>query len=317
MTNVTTVAGVLEVELFLRGNISQEVVQDMFTRALAAAVEIPQEFVIKLTASEITQASGLQRRLQETGTNATSSQDNQTKVYEVAYEIIVPEYMDADEIIEKANRIAEPGSKESQMFRQVLLETEGVIGVGKIIAKVPAYKATEEITTATPSTPADEDDNEIWKPLLIGLSIAVVVVVCLVSSAVVIKRKVLASEAGNQLNANVKASGDVEAGWGNLVNDKVEADEPCAAPAPQMVKDNLAVDLDPAKGAALVETPRDVRAATEPVEDSAKKGLELTPETHPSTTDTKRVAQPPLDVKQEHNDRVKADVPLRSSIVQL
>merc|ERR1719440_365111 len=143
MTNVTIVAGVLEVELYQQGNISQDALQGMFKRALAAAVEIPLEFVVKLNVSEINETSGTTRRLQENQsnqTNQTDLHDNQTKVYEVAYEIMVPEYMDADAIIEKANRIAEPGSNESQLFRQVLLETDGVVAVGEIVSKVPAYK---------------------------------------------------------------------------------------------------------------------------------------------------------------------------------
>merc|ERR1712100_878720 len=58
MTNVTIVAGVLEVELYLRGNISQDALQDMFSRALATAVEVPLEFIVKLDVSESEQASG-------------------------------------------------------------------------------------------------------------------------------------------------------------------------------------------------------------------------------------------------------------------
>merc|ERR1719502_37272 len=163
MTNVTIVAGVLEVELYIRGNISQDALQDMFSGALAAAVEIPLEFIVKLNVSESEQASGMKRRLQENQTNQTNSQDNQTKVYDVAYEIIVPDYMNASRIIEKANRIAEPGSNESQLFRQVLLETDGVVGVGRIVSKVSAYKVGDEVTSVAPETPSQDDDDEIWK----------------------------------------------------------------------------------------------------------------------------------------------------------
>merc|ERR1712196_120291 len=114
--------------------------------ALAAAVEIPLEFIVKLNVSESKQASGINRRLQENQTNQTNSHDNQTKVYDVAYEIMVPDYMDADEVIGKANRIAEHGSNESQLFRQILLETAGMVGVGMIVSKVSAYKVGDEVT---------------------------------------------------------------------------------------------------------------------------------------------------------------------------
>merc|ERR1719440_921424 len=180
MTNVTIVAGVLEVELYQQGNISQEALQGMFKGALAAAVEIPFEFVVKLNVSEVKETSGTKRRLQEnqsSQTNQTNLHDNQTKVYEVAYEIMVPEYMDADAIIEKANRIAEPGSNESQLFRQVLLETDGVLGVGSIVSKVSAYKVGHEVTSVAPNTPSqEEDDHEIWKVLGISLGLLFLVV---------------------------------------------------------------------------------------------------------------------------------------------
>merc|ERR1712178_428580 len=86
MTNVTKIAGVLEVEIYVQNNISHEIVQDMFIRAIAAAVEIPIELVTSLIASEIQHTSGAQRRLQDNVTNQTSAMNNHTKMYKVAYE---------------------------------------------------------------------------------------------------------------------------------------------------------------------------------------------------------------------------------------
>jgi len=244
MTNVTIVAGVLEVELYLRGNVSQETLQGMFTGALAAAVEIPLEFIVKLNVSESKQASGIKRRLQENQTNQTNSHDNQTKVYDVAYEIMVPDYMDADDIVEKANRIAEPGSNESRLFRQTLLETDGVVGVGKIVSKVSAYKVGDRLTSVAPNTPSQEDDDdEIWKVLVISLSTAFVVVACLAYSAILIKRKYDAK------------SGDIEDGLDLVTrsrsttvvtDEKVVTDEPRAAEAPQAVQETPASTPAPA-----------------------------------------------------------------------
>merc|ERR1719454_2654480 len=197
MTNVTIVAGVLEVELYLRGNISQEALQGMFAGALAAAVEIPLEFIVKLNVYESKKASGIKRRLQENQTNQTNSHDNQTNVYDVAYEITVPGYMDADDIIEKANRIAVPGSNESRLFRQTLLEADGVVGVGRIVSKVSAYKVGDELTSVAPDTPSQEDDDdEIWKVLVISLS-GLVAVICLAYSGIYMKRKYYNAKAGD------------------------------------------------------------------------------------------------------------------------
>jgi hypothetical protein len=191
MTNATRIAGVFEVEIYVQGNISKEAVQDMFARAIAAALAAPIELVVSLTASELEQSSGAQRRLQDNTTNQTGFHNNQTKLYEVAYEIIVPDSMDVSEIIEKANRIAEAGSAESQLFRQVLLSTNGVVGVGKIVGKVPAYiKAPVE--DVPPSTEEDEDSKN-WTAVLIGASVFVLIVSCMVTTFVLIRRKMAAT----------------------------------------------------------------------------------------------------------------------------
>merc|ERR1712100_1017763 len=265
-----------------QGNISQDTLQDMFKRALAAAVEVPLEFVVKLNVSdlgevsEIEEASGVKpfaRRLRGENEKRESQSeqasidvsDNQTKLYDVAYEIMVPEYMDADAIIEKANRIAEPGSNESQLFRQVLLETDGVIGVGKIVSKVSAYKVGEEATTEAPSKPTlEDDDDETWKAWLIGLSVAFVVVVCGVSSVILIKRKVFPVEAGNAHNAK---AGDIEDGRRDLDNEKVVTNEPRAAQAPEAVREIPAPVPLPVKNSAASQAVENTPSVEETVEE--------------------------------------------------
>merc|ERR1712118_159420 len=106
----------------------------MFKRAIAAAVGLPVEFVVKLEVSEINRSSEINVSLSGINDTAQANPSSgtrrlaaiQTKWYEVAYEVIVPSYMDADAIVEKANRIAVLGSEESNLFRDVLMATEGV-----------------------------------------------------------------------------------------------------------------------------------------------------------------------------------------------
>jgi hypothetical protein len=192
MTNATRVAGVLEVETYVQGNISQEVIQDMFTRALATAVGVPIELIVSLTATEIQNSSGSQRRLQDDETNLTSSPGYEIKLYEVAYEIVVPGSMDANEVMQKADMIAEAGSAESQLFRQVLLSTNGIVGVGKIVSKVPAHTVVE-VTTQAPTT--EEDDGASWVSVLIGAVAFVLGVSCLVTTGILVKRRMASEEA--------------------------------------------------------------------------------------------------------------------------
>merc|ERR1712232_762824 len=70
-------------------------------------------------------------------------------VYEVSYKVLPPDSMDADVVAERANRIAQMDSDESEAFRQVLGSTDGVSQVGQIIPKVPAYIVQETTTTTT------------------------------------------------------------------------------------------------------------------------------------------------------------------------
>lgn len=57
--------------------------------------------------------------------------------------------MDAETIAEMVNRISQPDSDESDVFRKVLSSTSGVTQVGKIIPKVPAYIIQETIMTTS------------------------------------------------------------------------------------------------------------------------------------------------------------------------
>jgi len=170
--------------------------------------------------------------------------------------------MNADATVEKANRIAVPGSDESQLFRDVLMATEGVERVGDIASKVPASKVG--VTTAAPSSPADEDSKS-WKSVVIGLSVAVVIITCLIVSAVLYKRKVASSEAERDTLA-----GDIENGQldavnppSQAVNDKVEETKPIKEVNPMLIdtpsediKDKVVETRKPGKEvkAPLVDT---------------------------------------------------------------
>merc|ERR1719359_24448 len=132
----------------------------------------------------------------------------------------------------------------------------------------------------------------------------------MVSSAVIIKRKVFPTEAGNPPDS--KATGDIEDGRSNFVTEKVVTDEPRAAPVPQATKeDYVAAAPELVKDTTVPETPRE---ATEPV---AKKDPKLVHETKPAKIEAKSVAPPPCgEVQNAHKD--SSDTPLRkSTIVQL
>merc|ERR1711977_283231 len=166
------IAGVLEVEIDVEYKLEQEVVEDMFKRALAASLDVPLINVLKTTATEMSTVPA-SRRLQSLNTTR----------YEVAYEVMVPSHMDVDEVIQKANRIAEPGSAESNLFRQVLTATDGVAQVRQIVAKVPAGRV--EITTPSP----ESEEEKSWTGLVVGGILVLLLMVFVVTGAVMYKFK--------------------------------------------------------------------------------------------------------------------------------
>lgn len=162
-------SGVLEVEMDVIGNIAPEALEKLFKKGIAAAIGVPMELVVNITVSEVvsttpagsvanmtqtaasarTAASGPQRRLRSSST--------QTKRYEVKYEVVVPETMDADAVIVKANKIAVRGSPESASFREELTKDSSVAAVGRIAIVEAAAKTKvgdqgdQEYNSAIPS----------------------------------------------------------------------------------------------------------------------------------------------------------------------
>jgi hypothetical protein len=138
----------MEVEIDVEGAIAQEVVEDMFRKGIADALGIPVANVVELTVIEIVQDAG-SRRLQST----------QKKLYEVSYEVLPPENIDAKVIEDRANRITTSSTYEAEVFQQVLEETSGVAQVSQITSKVPAYQFEEAVTT-TPLPPKNTVTQE-------------------------------------------------------------------------------------------------------------------------------------------------------------
>lgn len=149
----------------------------MFRRGIANALNISIDHVVKLTASEIQQGSRL-RRLQSL----------QTKRYEVSYEVSLPSSTDLDVLVAKLNRIAKSGTMESQVFRQVLTDTEGVAKVGQIVSKIAAHTVDDKIATTSPVDDG-KDEKKSWVAIVIGSIVIAVAAGCVGTGAVMIKRK--------------------------------------------------------------------------------------------------------------------------------
>merc|ERR1719440_1995585 len=157
---VTKVAGTIEVEIDVEGVIAQEVVEDMFRKGIADALGIPIANVVELTVVEIIPDKG-SRRLQST----------QKKLYEVSYEVLPPENVDAKVIEDRANRITTSSTYEANVFQQVVEETSGVAQVTQITSKVAAYQFEEAVTTAplAPNTTVTQEKDSGAIGIAIGI----------------------------------------------------------------------------------------------------------------------------------------------------
>merc|ERR1719380_124930 len=159
------IAGTLEVVLDVHGELTQEIGEDVFKRAIAGSLEVPLANVVKLSVSETVHGA---RRLSAV----------MTKNCTVAYEVIVPSSMVIDGLIERANRIAVSGS----VFRQVLIATDGVQQVRQISEKVPAHKSVDEIPSQT-----EADKN--WKAWSLIAGSICWIILCLASIALLIRNR--------------------------------------------------------------------------------------------------------------------------------
>jgi hypothetical protein len=168
----TKVAGTMEVEFDVMVAMEQSVVENIFKEAIAAALEIPIDNVVKLEVTEIDEGAGL-RRLQST----------QTKRYELSYEVLPLESMDPDLVVAKTNRIFLENTPESAAFSQALT-TNGVTEIRQVIPKLAPYKISDTTTTTTPTTNSAED-VEANNKSQVGLVVVGVTLGCITIAVVV------------------------------------------------------------------------------------------------------------------------------------
>lgn len=176
------VVGKMEVELVLQAVLNKTTVEAMFKTAIAKAVNVSVENVVKLNVLAISASS---RRLQPA--------QNTSAKYEVSYEITVPSSYNATEVVMRANRIAVNGSSESQLFQQSLTDTSGVVLVGSIVQKEPATAVEIQSTNVTTYEEQTETEKESrWKALAIGgaavLGGLICLVICVITSIILFVR---------------------------------------------------------------------------------------------------------------------------------
>merc|ERR1712178_116449 len=99
------------------------------------------------------------------------------------------------------------------MGRKVMTSTSGIVGVGKVVSKVPAYNVGLEPSEA-PEAQEDEDDGS-WVPAFVGGLLGVIgfisVVSCVVLSYLLVRRKMVPAEEA-EVSKTQLATGDVERG---------------------------------------------------------------------------------------------------------
>jgi len=109
--------------------------------------------------------------------------------YEVHFHVILHGWMDHALVIEKANRIAVPGSAEAEAFAQVLMATDGVAKIHQIVLKVPAKVIDEALPTTNAMSAEEADDEKSWVSVVIGAGVGLAALSCLVAGIVRIMYK--------------------------------------------------------------------------------------------------------------------------------
>merc|ERR1719201_93623 len=206
VSTVTKVAGTMEVEIDVQDNVTQEVLQEVFKRGIADALNVSIENVVKLTVVEISQGSG-SRRLQF----------SMMKQYEVSYEVIPPSSMDPAVVVAKANLITEASTAETLVFRQVLMAQAGIGQVNQVVPKVVAYTFEEEITTPASSVPNQKDTSGMSAGVIVLIVLLVFLCFVLIAVGVVAMMRKMRAEKGHGMP--MKEQRDLEAGNATVVRE--------------------------------------------------------------------------------------------------
>jgi hypothetical protein len=189
--DVVKIAGALEVELYFHATLAQGGLEHILTLAISQSLGLLPEHVT-VTVVEIEQG-GVLRRLQP----STDSSTWQKRLYQVSYEVVPPQGVDPDTIMQAADRIAVANSSEAEMFRQILTTSNGVAEVGKVHVTTPAYKVQQKSTGTSTSMSAEaqadqsgaDSDESSHFALVIGGVTGFVAILFAVGSAILIKRK--------------------------------------------------------------------------------------------------------------------------------
>jgi len=199
----------MEVEIDVQDNVTQEVLEEVFKRGIADALNVSIENVVKLTVVEIGQGSAGSRRLQS----------YMLKQYEVSYEVIPPSSVDPAVVVAKANLITEASTAETQVFRQVLLAQSGIGQVNQVVPKVVAYTFEEEITTPAPSAPNQKDTSGMSAGVIVLIVLLVLFCFVLIAVGVVAMMRKMRAEKGHGMPMKDMRQGDLEAGNATVVRE--------------------------------------------------------------------------------------------------
>lgn len=152
---------------------------------------------------------------------------------------------------------------ESLAFQQALIATDGVGEVRSVVLKEPAAAfEVESTTTVVFMLHQQEEDkkNKPWKALAIGGVAILVVLICLITGAVLIKRS--QKPINDEATSNSAAEVDAEVGLG-----LVDASADGTAPTKQAVEDAKVATVDE------VVRPEDSKAGT--VEETVRPGKKI------------------------------------------
>jgi len=251
----------MEVELVLQGSMSHTALEIMFKKAIAGALVVSIEHVVKLVVKEIGMNTTASNPISSNATNGSRRLlSNQTKRYEVSFSVMVPSSMNPSEVVARANDIVAPGSAAAIAFQQALEATGEVVKVGQIVLTVPFRQVSGQQTAKAAKKPLSDDNDKSWTTVIItSIAIFMVVVSC-GSAALVFKRKRVSDAAPS----NQAANADLEAGVVPLVG-LAPSNSGAVAVAPNPV---AGIEASPGCATELVPASADAEAVVSPIKDT-------------------------------------------------
>jgi len=226
VSNVTKIAGSLEIEFSVERTPSHATLKEILRKGLANALNVSVNNVVRIVVSEIVTPQTLR-------TNGPRLLQSVLVVgYEVSYEVLPPASMDVDAIVSRANRITTEDTAEAHNFRTALTEESVVVEIRQIVPKIVARKFVDEIVNSppqeeileqTPPTAKQQESSDSVRLVLLVIC-PIILLILMACSAFCVWKMILKRNASNTQSKHASPNSGPSAA-------DHSSEEPCRTPS--------------------------------------------------------------------------------------